>query len=121
LILACLLNGCFRDFWRHGDLATKLLRVMGISKARGRFGWRAWHHHVTTVMLAMQFIAQQRIANQPELARLTPRDLVEMLKETLPRKPEGKQALVERVNQRHQRRREAIESRFRAQRKEAPS
>jgi SRSO17 transposase len=83
--------------------------------------WRAWHHHVTMVMLAMLFIAQQRIAHQPGLARLTPRDIVEMLKETLPRKPEGKDALVVRINQRHQRRRGAIESRFRTQRKEAPS
>ena len=99
-------------------------------------GWRAWHHHVTTrrfatftcrernagmVMLAMMFIAEQRVAHQPGLALLTPRDIVEMLKETLPRKPEGKDALVARINQRHERRRGAIESRFRAQRRVAPS
>jgi hypothetical protein len=75
-------------------------------------GWRAWHHHVTTVMLAMLFIAEQRAAHQPSLEFLTPRDIVEMLKETLPRKPEGREALLERINQRHQRRRGAIESRF---------
>ena len=46
-------------------------------------GWRAWHHHVTMVMLAMLFIAEQRVAHQPGLALLTPRDIVEMLKETL--------------------------------------
>jgi hypothetical protein len=38
-----------------------------------------------------------------------------MLKETLPRKPEGKEALVARINQRHARRRGAIKSRFRTQ------
>src|SRR4051812_9050817 len=53
-------------------------------------GWRSWHHHVTMVMLAMLFIAEQRAAQQPGLKLLTPRDIVEMLKETLPRKPEGK-------------------------------
>ena len=84
-------------------------------------GWRAWHHHVTMVMLAMLFIAEQRVAHQPGLALLTPRDIVEMLKETLPRKPDGKDALVARINQRHERRRGAIESRFRAQRREAPA
>lgn len=84
-------------------------------------GWQAWHHHVTMVMLAMLFIAEQRVAHQPGLTLLTPRDIVEMLKETLPRKPEGKAALVERINQRHERRRGAIESRFRMQRREAPS
>src|SRR5208282_1860453 len=80
-------------------------------------GWRAWHHHVTMVMLAMRFIAGQRVAHQPDLELLTPRDLVEMLEETLPRKPEGKEALVDRINQRHQRRRSAIASRIRTQRK----
>jgi SRSO17 transposase len=84
-------------------------------------GWRAWHHHVTMVMLAMLFIAEQRVAHQPGLALLTPRDIVEMLKETLPRKPQGKEALVARINQRHDRRRAAIESRFRSQRRVAPS
>jgi SRSO17 transposase len=84
-------------------------------------GWRAWHHHVTMVMLAMLFIAEQRAAHQPGLHLLTPRDIVEMLRETLPRKPEGKDALIERINQRHQRRRGAIESRYRKQQREAPS
>jgi SRSO17 transposase len=83
-------------------------------------GWRGWHHHVTMVMLAMLFIAEQRAAHQPGLELLTPRDIVEMLKETLPRKPEGKDALVARINQRHARRRGAIESRYRTQRKAVP-
>jgi SRSO17 transposase len=82
-------------------------------------GWQAWHHHVTMVMLAMLFIAEQRVAHQPGLALLTPRDIVEMLKETLPRKPQGKAALVEQINQRHARRRSAIASRHRPQRNPA--
>ncbi len=84
-------------------------------------GWRAWHHHVTMVMLAMLFIAEQRAANQPGLALLSPRDIVEVLKETLPSKPQGKEALVARINQRHARRRSAIISRFRSQTSAAPS
>ncbi|HYJ18034.1 MAG TPA: IS701 family transposase [Burkholderiales bacterium] len=84
-------------------------------------GWRAWHHHVTMVMLAMLFIAEQRVAHQPGLALLTPRDIVEMLKETLPHKPQGKEALVAQINQRHSRRRGAIESRCRSQRRAAPT
>src|SRR5689334_24439344 len=52
-------------------------------------GWRAWHHHVSMVMLAMLFIAEQRVAHQPGLALLTPRDIVEMLKETLPAAGQG--------------------------------
>lgn len=84
-------------------------------------GWRAWHHHVSMVMLAMLFIVEQRAAHQPGLDLLTPRDIVEMLKETLPRKPEGKDALVARINQRHHQRRGAIESRFRSQQKQPPA
>lgn len=84
-------------------------------------GWRAWHHHVTMVMLAMLFIAEQRAVHQGTLDLLSPRDIVEMLKEILPRKPEGKDALIARINQRHARRRGAIASRFRAQPKPAPS
>jgi SRSO17 transposase len=83
-------------------------------------GWRAWHHHLTMVMLAMLFIAEQRVMHQSGLELLTPRDIVEMLKETLPRKPEGKEALVARINQRHRHRRCAIESRYRAQQKAEP-
>ncbi len=78
-------------------------------------GWRSWHHHVTMVMLAMLFIAQQRAAQQPGLELLSPRDIVDMLKETLPRKPPGKDALVATIIARHQRRQRAIESRFRTQ------
>src|SRR6202161_1823588 len=74
-------------------------------QAMGERGWLTWHHHVTMVMLAMLFIAGQRVAHHPGLALLTPRYIVEMLKETLPRKPEGKEALVARISQRHDRRR----------------
>lgn len=83
-------------------------------------GWLAWHHHVTMVMLAMLFIAEQRAAHQPTLALLSPRDIVEMLKETLPRKPDGKDALAARINQRHARRQSAIEARIRSQPKPPP-
>jgi hypothetical protein len=72
------------------------------------------------VMLAMRSVAEQHAEHEPGPALLTPRDIVEMLKETLPRKPEGKDALVARINQRHQRRRGAIESRFRTQQKTVP-
>ncbi len=43
------------------------------------------------------------MAQQACLELLTRRDIVEMLKETLPRKPEGKDALVVRINERHAR------------------
>jgi SRSO17 transposase len=86
----------------------------GLADSQAR-GWRSWHHHVTFVMLAMLFIVEQRVARQPGLELLSPRDIVEMLKETLPRKPEGKDALVARIVERHERRHAAIQSRIRTQ------
>jgi len=41
-------------------------------------------------MVTMLFIAEQRVAHQQSLALLTPRDIVEMLKETLPHKLQGR-------------------------------
>jgi SRSO17 transposase len=76
-------------------------------------GWRAWHHHVTMVLLAMLFIAERRAAHQEEIDLLSARDIVEILREILPRKAEGREALVRRINQRHERRRGAIRSRHR--------
>ncbi len=78
-------------------------------------GWRAWHHHVTMVLLAMLFIAERRAAHHAEIDLLTSRDIVEILSEILPRKAEGRDALVRRINQRHERRRGAIRSRYRDQ------
>ena len=76
-------------------------------------GWRAWHHHVTMVLLAMLFIAERRAAHHEEIDLLSSRDIVEILREILPRKAEGRDALVRRINQRHERRRGAIRSRHR--------
>jgi hypothetical protein len=73
------------------------------------------------VMLAMLFIAGQRGAHQPGLELLSLRDIVEMLKECLPRQPEGKEALVARINRRHHRRRSAILSRFRVRQNAPPT
>ena len=64
---------------------------------------------------------EQRAACNPGLALLSARDIVEMLKETLPRKPQGRDALARESNERHQRRRDAIASRLRHQQRQAPS
>ena len=66
-------------------------------------------------MLAMLFIVEQRATRPPGLELLSPRDIVEMLKESLPRKPGGKDALVAGIIERRERRRGAIESRFRTE------
>jgi SRSO17 transposase len=58
-------------------------------------GWQAWHHHVTMVMLAMLFIAAAQTRRQRRAGAP--------------------------INERHQRRLGAIQSRFRAAAKSQPS
>ena len=88
------------------------MRGLGLSLSRA-LGWRAWHHHVPMVLLAMLFIAERRAAHDEDVDLLSSRDIVEILSEILPRKAEGREALVWRINQRHERRRGAIRSRYR--------
>jgi len=73
---------------------------LGRLSGAGLAGLAPSHHHL--------FIAQQRAAQNPGLDLLSPR------------KPEGKDALVRRINERHQRRRDAIKSRFRTAQKSQP-
>jgi hypothetical protein len=60
------------------------------------------------VMLAMRFVAEQCAAHWPGLELLNPRAIVEMLKATMPGKPEGRDAQVARINQRYAGRRGAL-------------
>jgi SRSO17 transposase len=78
-------------------------------------GWRAWHHHVTMVMLAMLFIAEQRATHRPDIELITARDIVEMLAHMLPGKPETKEQIIQEMYQRHTKRQGAIDSRYRTQ------
>ena len=61
-------------------------------------GWRAWHHHVTLVLLAMLLIAERRAAHHQETDLLMSHDIAEILSEILPRKAEGRDALMHRIN-----------------------
>jgi hypothetical protein len=60
------------------------------------------------VMRALRFIAQVRAEHWPGLELLALRAIVEMLKATVPGKPEGRDALVARINQRYAGRRGAL-------------
>jgi len=71
-------------------------------------------------MLARQFAAEQYAESWPGIELLALRAIAEMLKASMPRKPTGRDALVARINRRHERRRGAIESRYRTQQKAVP-
>ena len=48
---------------------------MGRYQARG---WRSWHHHMTMVMLAMQFMLEQQLKNSADYPLLSSNDIVEL-------------------------------------------
>ena len=75
-------------------------------------GWRAWHHHVTMVMLALLFILEQRIAENDTVDLLSPADIVAILKAMLPANDPGPEAVIRRINRSHQKRHSSIRSRF---------
>ena len=76
-------------------------------------GWKSWSAGSVRTTGPVAFCVTARAVRCGSILRS---DIVEMLKETLPRKPEGKNALVARINERHSRRHSAIASRFRKQR-----
>jgi len=49
-------------------------------------GWRAWHHHMTMVLLAMLFLLELQHYWESKAPLLTLRDVREILEVTLPKR-----------------------------------
>ncbi len=73
-------------------------------------GWVAWHHHMALVMLALLFLLKERTLHAKTLDLLSCQDIVALLDIYLPRTDRTKQAVINSMNQRHAKRRAAIES-----------
>ena len=78
-------------------------------------GWVAWHHHMALVMMAMQFLLEERLLQKDEHELLSCADVVQLLVHTLPRRDVTLKEVVRQMEVRHRQRREAIESAYRAQ------
>jgi len=85
---------------------------MGQYQARG---WRSWHHHMTMVMLAMQFMLEQQIKNSADYPLLSSNDIVELLTHYLPNRKVSEEEIFEQLQMRHERRQRAIDSAYRKQ------
>ena len=83
--------------------------------------WSAWHHHIALVMITMLFMLEQRRSRQDTYPLLSCADITDILKELLPRKPADRQALFNRVAERHKRRQAAIRSAYRRQGTKPPT
>ena len=77
--------------------------------------WQAWHHHMALVMIATMFLAKERMALRDTADLLSCRDLVEIMRHRLPAKITTDEDLAISITERHQRRRQAMESAFRRQ------
>ncbi len=82
--------------------------------------WVGWHHHMSLVVLSMFFLLQEQ-QREKELnpysdGLLSCPDLIEILSVTLPRKDNSVENVMEIVENRHRKRRDAIEYAKRKQR-----
>jgi len=96
---------CFQDAKSHCG--------MGQYQARG---WRAWHHHMALVALAVCFQMEERLADPSGLANLTAYDITEMIEWVIIRKPSEAQ-ILERIERRHRAREQSKNAALERQRK----
>lgn len=83
---------CFQDAKSHCGMAQYQSR-----------GWRAWHHHMALVALAVLFATQERRSGELSQTGLTMADVEEMMEWALVRKP-SEQEVLARVEARHRKR-----------------
>lgn len=75
-------------------------------------GWHAWHHHMALAMVALMFLAKERIAQRDTHRLLSCLDIVEMLRHKLPKKIQSDDQLVNTIANRHRRRAMAMNSAY---------
>jgi len=78
-------------------------------------GWQAWHHHMALVMVALMFLAKERLVNRDTADLLSCKDLVEIMRHKLPRKIQTDADLVASIEDRHRRRQLAKDFAYRKQ------
>ena len=78
-------------------------------------GFHAWHHHMALVMIALMFLAKERLANRETTQLLSCNDLVEIMRHKLPTKINCDEDLVSMIENRHRRRQVAMDRAYRKQ------
>src|SRR5712691_1248023 len=77
--------------------------------------WRAWHHHMALVMMAMLFMLEEKLAHKQSHPLLSCSDIEILLAHFLPRRDVTVEEVVRQMKARHQARQQAIESAYRRQ------
>lgn len=79
-------------------------------------GWSAWHHHMALVMIALMFLAKERLAHREiTTSMLSCHDLIDILRHKLPSKVKTDDDLVAMIDERHRRRLKAKQSAYQKQ------
>jgi SRSO17 transposase len=78
-------------------------------------GWRAWHHHMALVMMAMLFMLEEKLLHQQSHPLLSCSDIEVLLAHFLPRRDVTIEEVVRQMRVRHKARQKAIESAYRRQ------
>jgi SRSO17 transposase len=95
---------CFEDAKSESGLADYQVR-----------GWRAWHHHMALVLMAMLFMLEEKLSNRESYPLLSCSDIEILLAHFLPRRDVTVTEVVRQMEARHEARRKAIESAYRRQ------
>ncbi|QOC21618.1 hypothetical protein IC757_11260 [Wenzhouxiangella sp. AB-CW3] len=80
--------------------------------------WLSWHRHMALVMMAQQFMLQERMINSETYPLLSCYDIQIMLCQTLPARKMDRQDIKAMMIERHRRRQAAIDS---AKRRSGPA
>jgi SRSO17 transposase len=78
-------------------------------------GWRAWHHHMALVMMAMLFMLEEKLLHKQSHPLLSCSDIEALLAHFLPRRDVTVEEVVRQMEARHKARQKAIESAYRRQ------
>jgi hypothetical protein len=82
--------------------------------------WNAWHHHIGLTMVALMFLAKERLAHRETTRLLSCQDLVQIMCHHLPSKIANDESLIASIVDRHRRRKAAMDSAYARQRLELP-
>ena len=75
-------------------------------------GWKAWHHHMALVMMAMLFMLKERMEHQQDYPLLSCADIETLLAHFLPRRDVGVEEVLRQMEVRHQKRQASIDSAY---------
>ena len=78
-------------------------------------GWRAWHHHMALVMMAMLFMLEEKLSHKQSHPLLSCSDIESLLAHFLPRRDVTVEEVVRQMEVRHKARQKAIEAAYRRQ------